>query len=65
MRSYTIDEVRQKFTSLLRENGLTYNEFVELGECDELEVDSLLEFTYKALLPILTPLSELDERIYM
>ena len=54
MPVYSETEVRDSINELLGEHNLTWEEFVALGETDELvEIDSDLDFAYRALVPSL------------
>lgn len=58
MPTYTESEVRVALEGLLELYGLTWQEFMELGEADELaEIDSDLDFAFRALLPSLRSIS--------
>lgn len=54
MTTYSESAVREALDSLLDEHDLTWDEFLALGEADELmDLSSDLDFAYRALVPSL------------
>lgn len=54
MPTYTESEVRESVVELIKKHGLTWEEFLELGEDDSLlEVSPDLDFAYRAIVPTL------------
>lgn len=49
MKIYSYDSVKADIETLLRESGLTWDEFLELGRDDRLvDIDENLDFAYRA-----------------
>ena len=54
MPTYTEAEIRAAVDALIESHGLSWDQFLELGEADELaDLDPDLDFAYKALVPSL------------
>ncbi len=54
MTTYSADAVRTDIEALVRAAGLTWDDFLRLGESDELlDISEDLDFAYRALVPLL------------
>lgn len=52
MTTYSEGDIRRSIEELLERRGLTWDDFLELGEADELlDVDVDLDFAYRNLVP--------------